>query len=281
MTQCAQHIPSFQSSNLILQSDGLWVSKDQSSISYPEEGNEGCYQIEENSFWFQHRNKAIVSLIESFPPLGAIYDIGGGNGFVSLGMKEAGFDVVLVEPGVSGALNAKKRGLDTVVCSTLQDAQFEPHSLPAVGLFDVLEHIEDDVAFLKMIRSALSSDGRLYLTVPAYQWLWSQEDVYAQHYRRYTLSSLSRVFEKAGMKIDFGTYIFSFLPPAIFFLRVLPGLIGLRKTGELDTYQRDHAPGGGVAQNILSRVLSVELSRLKKGGKIPFGGSCLVTASVA
>ncbi|MCB0332599.1 MAG: class I SAM-dependent methyltransferase, partial [Bdellovibrionales bacterium] len=192
MSQCAQQMPAFQSSNLELRSDGLWVSKDQSEIAYPESGNEGCYQIEENSFWFRHRNNAIVSVIRAFAPNGAIYDIGGGNGFVSLGMKDAGFDVVLVEPGVSGALNGKKRGLETVVCSTLQDAQFAPHSLPAVGIFDVLEHIEDDVAFLQMIRAALRPDGKLYLTVPAYQWLWSQEDVYAQHYKRYTISQLKK-----------------------------------------------------------------------------------------
>ena len=42
--------------NIEKKSDGIYYSKSNSSISYPEEGNENCMQIEEDSFWFKHRN---------------------------------------------------------------------------------------------------------------------------------------------------------------------------------------------------------------------------------
>ena len=65
------------------------------------------------------------------------------------------------------APNAVKRGLTNVVRGTLADARFHPRTLGAVGLFDVIEHIEDDVAFLRAIRPLLMDGAPVYLTVPA------------------------------------------------------------------------------------------------------------------
>ncbi len=164
---------------LKLGKDGIWYGIDTQDISYPPDGNEACFAIEDSSFWFRHRNNCIISAVRSYPPenKGTIFDIGGGNGFVSLGLANSGFDVALVEPGRTGASNAKRRGLKTVICATTESARFKPHSLSAVGLFDVVEHIEDDLSFLRFFRSLLKQGGRLYMTVPAYSFLWSEEDV--------------------------------------------------------------------------------------------------------
>ena len=61
------------------------------AISYPEEGNEACFQIEDQSFWFRHRNNCIQELVRKFPPngKGPIFDVGGGNGFVAKGMMRS------------------------------------------------------------------------------------------------------------------------------------------------------------------------------------------------
>ena len=69
--------------NLSLDRRGFWVpANESSSISYPEGGNELWAEIEEHSFWFNHRNRVITTGIKNFPPPGTIFDIGGGNGFV-------------------------------------------------------------------------------------------------------------------------------------------------------------------------------------------------------
>ena len=67
---------------------------------YPLEG-ENLHQIEESSFWFKHRNACIEAAVKCHPPRsgGPIFDVGGGNGFVTLGLIRAGFETVLVEPG--------------------------------------------------------------------------------------------------------------------------------------------------------------------------------------
>ena len=75
------------SQNLSLSKEGLWISPRVSAVSYPEEGNEDYFQIEEKSFWFQHRNQCLGKVMKRYPPEGLLFDIGGGNGFVSKGLE--------------------------------------------------------------------------------------------------------------------------------------------------------------------------------------------------
>jgi len=141
------------SRNLCFDKGGYWKANSDEEVSYPSEGNEVYAELEETSFWFKHRNETIIAAIENFPPSSAIFDIGGGNGYVSKNLIDNGFDCVLIEPGVSGASKVVERGVKDVVCATVESAEFRSHSIPSVGLFDVIEHIEDDLAFLKNIHS--------------------------------------------------------------------------------------------------------------------------------
>jgi 2-polyprenyl-3-methyl-5-hydroxy-6-metoxy-1,4-benzoquinol methylase len=261
--------------------DGIWYSRDNLNVSYPQDGNERCFAVEDSSFWFHHRNKCIVSIVKSYPPEnnGTIFDIGGGNGFVSLGLQKAGFDVVLVEPGPIGTSNARKRGIKNIICATTETAKFKKNSLPAVGLFDVIEHIEDDILFLKSIRVIMKREGYLYVTVPSYPFLWSMEDVSAGHFRRYTLKGITRVIKSSGFEILFSSYIFRFLPIPIFFLRSLPYKIGLRKKkGMLRNISRVHVVKSGPFGNLLNAVLELEIANLDNNRVMKFGGSCLIVA---
>jgi len=269
------------SDGLILGKDGIWYSNNSQPVYYPSKGNDAYFNIEEASFWFKHRNNCILSIVRLYPPEegGTLFDIGGGNGFVSLGLKNAGYDVALVEPGQNGALNAKNRGVQTVICATTDSAQFKPHSLPAIGLFDVVEHIEDDLSFLKSINQLLKPGGRLYMTVPAYPFLWSDEDVAAGHFRRYTVKSVRHVLKKAGFKVDFSTYVFWMLPAPITILRMLPYRIGFSKAGtKLHNVPRDHATKNRTISYILELLLRLEIELLNKSKSIYLGSSCLITA---
>lgn len=269
------------SNGLQLGEDGIWYSADTQDISYPSDGNDTCFAIEDRSFWFKHRNNCIVAAVKSYPPAdsGTIFDVGGGNGFVSAGLAATGFNVALLEPGIAGASNAKRRGLDTVICATTDTAKFSPHSLPAVGLFDVVEHIEDDLAFLKAVNDLTTRNGRLYVTVPAYSILWSDEDVSAGHFRRYTLGEICRVINNAGFEIEFSSYMFRFLPLPIALFRALPHRLGLRRS-EPKTKQAEseHVIKAGVLSRSLDVVLNLEIKNLKNKKPMSFGGSCLVVA---
>jgi SAM-dependent methyltransferase len=267
------------STNLEKNSQGIWVSRTQAEISYPEEGNDHCLALEEDSFWFEHRNRCIVSLVSRFTPPGTLFDVGGGNGYVAAGLLRSGFQTALVEPGWQGITNARRRGVQTLVCSTLERAGFLPASLPAVGLFDVLEHISTQDNFLKTIYDLLVPGGRIYLTVPAFQSLWSTEDDYAGHYRRYTLQTLSAALVQAGFRVEYASYMFFMLPLPIWLFRALPTRLGISKQNDWDRYQQEHSQRSGIAGRVLDWLLAWELAQIRSGKRIWIGGSCLAAAT--
>lgn len=260
--------------------DGIWRAASASAVSYPDDGHQLLAAVEEASFWFRHRNRCIAAAVGAHPPSGAIFDIGGGNGFVSAGLRAAGFDAVLVEPGPQGASNARRRGLPNVVCATTESAGFAPATLPAIGLFDVVEHVEDDAGFIAGLRPLLVDGGRLYLSVPAYGWLWSHEDVEAGHFRRYSLTGLRAMIAAAGFRIDYAGYFFRPLPLPILLLRSLPDRLGLaRGRGDARAVSRDHAVRRGPLVRALERLLEPEVRHIRAGREMAFGGSCLLVAT--
>ena len=203
---------------------------------------------------------------------------GGGNGFVSLEIKKNGYEVAILEPGINGILNAKKRGLKKLICANFNEIDLYPNSIPAIGIFDVLEHIEDDVEFLKKIQKSLVTGGKLYITVPAYNWLWSDEDNKAGHFRRYTINLLKSKIKQIGLKIEYFTYIFSILPVPIFLFRVLPCRVKLRKNESQKRTKNEHEKRNGLTGNILQKIWDSEIKAISNKKSIPFGGSCLLVA---
>lgn len=265
--------------NIKKKDNGIYYSVMNSDISYPEDGNSNCFQIEKDSFWFNHRNDVILEAVKKYSPKKFFFDIGGGNGFVAKGLQESGVKVVLVEPGHQGALNAKRRNIKKVVCATLEDAQFNKSSIESMGMFDVVEHIQDDIGFLKDAHSYLEKGGYIYITVPAYKFLWSKEDDFAGHYRRYSLSQLETLVNKCGFDVVYSTYIFSILPLPVFLSRTIPTKLGLaKKSSDINKNKREHNNNKGFFNSILNRIWRWELQNIKKAKKIPFGGSSFVVA---
>jgi hypothetical protein len=65
--------------NLEIGEQGIWFSRAKSNVSYPSDGNASCFEIEDHSFWFQHRNRCIAAIIRGFPPSGALFDLKEGR----------------------------------------------------------------------------------------------------------------------------------------------------------------------------------------------------------
>ncbi len=82
-----------------LHADGMWRHVDLPAVSDPEDGSASGFQVEEHSFWFQHRNILIQSLVQRFARKRVFFDVVGGNGCVTKGLQDAGTTAVLVEPG--------------------------------------------------------------------------------------------------------------------------------------------------------------------------------------
>jgi SAM-dependent methyltransferase len=266
--------------NLDQGEDGIWYSRLRSPISYPETGNDTCFELEDTSFWFGHRNRCILELLSRLPPNGLFFDIGGGNGCVSRAIQDANWPVALLEPGQHGAKNARRRGIETVISSTFEDAGFLEGTMAAAGAFDVLEHVADDLGFLKLIANSLTMGGRLYMTVPALSCLWSDEDERAGHYRRYSCNQLRRVVEQAGLQLDYLTYFFTVLPIPIFLLRSMPHRLGRRRSAERSVRRNrtEHRPPSGLSNFVLQTVMDREVTSVRAGLRMAIGSSCLAVA---
>jgi hypothetical protein len=139
----------------------------------------------------------------------------------------------------------------------------------------VVEHMEDDLTFLKTIYQKLEKNGRFYITVPAYSVLWSNVDKESGHYRRYTLNSMCKQLKACGFEIEYSTYIFSILPLPVFIFRTLPSLFGFSKKRAQAEKKKEHA----VRKNsLLDQLWQWEIKRISEGKKIWMGGSCLILA---
>lgn len=263
------------------QHDGIWTTKTNEEISYPDSANADCRQIEEQSYWFQHRNSIITSLLAEHASLDEqsfFTDIGGGNGFQSKAIQDTGLATVLVEPGLTGCVNAKNRGVKTVVHATLEASGLRDESVPLAGAFDVVEHIEDESNFLGTAFKKLKTDGLFFMTVPALSILWSDEDSYAGHFRRYTVKSACRSLATQGFKIEFASYIFKPLVLPIFLLRATPYRLGISKGVDIQKTTRQHTLPNNPAGRLVNRGLKKELELLQRMHKQRIGTSVVVVA---
>lgn len=246
---------------------------------YPDSGNDWSATVEDRSFWFRHRNRFLTDVMRRFPPATPLYDVGGGNGVVAAALRDAGIPAIVVEPGAAGVRRANERGLEAI-CATLETAGLAPASVPSIGLFDVLEHIEDGVAFLASASRLLKPGGRMYVAVPAYEILWSAEDDHAQHFRRYTARRLRRELTEAGFGVEYTTYMFALLPLPILLMRTIPYRLGRARAFTAEGFQSDHGAAGttGTTLALLEGVHALELAVARTLGRLPFGGSVVAVA---
>ncbi|WP_266180855.1 class I SAM-dependent methyltransferase [Dyella humicola] len=247
-------------------------------ISYPSTGHTSCLQVEDHSFWFKHRNECISALIGRFFASGRFVDVGGGNGFVARKLVDDGLDVILVEPGADGARHARElRGLENVIHGTLLDAMPLLGEAGAIGAFDVVEHVEDDAAFIDQVADALSERGLFFATVPAYQWLWSSADDEAGHYRRYTSRSFTDLLS-TRFDMLFSSYFFAPLIPPVAISRALPYRLGRRGARDDESAAREHGTSNGMATRAMSAMLRHEVRRISTIKPLKFGSSLIVAA---
>jgi hypothetical protein len=73
----------------------------------------------------------------------------------------------------------------------------------AAIMLDVIEHVEDDIGFVRnVVEGCLEPGGLLLVSVPAWQSLFSRHDTRLLHHRRYKPKICDQVMEAAGIRID-------------------------------------------------------------------------------
>ena len=255
------------------------------NISYPSIGNEDCYLLEGNSQWFQARNKVLERTFIDLPFDGDFFDVGAGNGYQLSYFQKGIFKRLdiksgMCEPGMVGCANAAYRGVENVYCCLFDELPVAEFNLGAIGLFDVIEHIEDDLGFLNDIVKRVPNGTKIYITVPALKSLWSSEDEYGGHFRRYNRNDVKRILENKNLKFIYSSYFFSYYVPFVWLLRVLPEKMSMKYTNEvLASKEKDYHKRSKKLNGLLNFLHWIEMKLSKIGIKPPFGTSLLIVIS--
>lgn len=230
---------------------------------------------EAGHFWFRSRNRLIIwALRHFFPRARNFLEIGCGTGFVLSGVAEANPQLEMSgseihSAGLNYAANRVKHA--TLFQMDARDIPFE-NEFDVIGAFDVLEHIEEDEKVLAQMFHAISAGGGVILTVPQHRFLWSQQDEYACHVRRYEAQELHDKVEQAGFRVESATSFVSLLLPLMFLSR-------LSKRKPVENYDAaQEFRISGPANRVLERVLDLERMMIRAGISFPAGGSRLMIA---
>lgn len=235
-------------------------------------------RLEDSHWWFRARRAIIRRVLQRWlgPSLEnrKLLDVGCGTGSIlellgEFGQAE-GFDSSPV------ALGYSRCRLGAGV--PLHQGSL-PHGLPVGGrfdvvtAFDVIEHLDDPVEALRAIGEVLLPGGYLFLTVPAFTFLWGPHDDINHHRRRYTKSLLLSQLDLAGYSLRYCSYFNSILFAPIAGVRLL-GRLWRGKCGSHNPDIEEWTPNVNV---LLYHIFSWE-QFLIPHVRLPFGVSLVAVA---
>lgn len=233
---------------------------------------EDMLQLEDKHWWFIARRKIIADVLSKSIKQDhvKIFDAGCGNGDNLKMLSEFG-EVTAIEKDSSACQRAANRQVCQVFPGEL------PNNIPneikdefnLVVLLDVLEHIDDDTGSLEKLNSLLTDRGQIFITVPAFPFLWSQHDELHHHKRRYTRNKLQTIMNKSGFDIEFISYFNTLLFPLALIDRIIKKMTANNEVMAL--------PPAWLNQLLMS-IFKLEAGLLGRV-YLPFGLSLMVLAT--
>lgn len=176
--------------------------------------------------WELSRAEFFCNLILTSRETSAVHvlDVGAGDSFFAeqlLARLPEQSSVTCVDPGYPESWLGE-RMLDgarrLLLCREASSSSYD-----WIVLLDVLEHVEDDRALLRSLIPRLAPKGQFLISVPAFQWLYTEHDTKLGHVRRYAPAELIGRLRAVGLKEE--------LHGGLFFSLVLPR--SLSKLSEL------------------------------------------------
>lgn len=149
---------------------------------------------EKKHWWFIARREIIYSLICNLnkkKPL-LILDFGAGSGAnIEILTKLGKVDIYETNKKMKNFLNYKFKKIKNVKIINKINKKYN-----LVLAADVIEHIKNDKKIIKKFCNFLKKNGHLLITVPAFEFLFSNKDVALKHFRRYNKSTLKNLLKK-------------------------------------------------------------------------------------
>lgn len=235
------------------------------------------YDLEATYWWFVGRRIIIKNILQKYLPRTknlSILDYGCGTGGTLPLLSEFG-KVIGVDVSPTAVKLSQKNSHYKVDLVDLNQPLPMQDSFDLITILDVLEHIQDDQGILKNLKAHLRPGGTLLITVPAYQFLWSEHDVALKHFRRYTAHTLLEKLKLAGFEPIYCTYANFFVFPLVFVYRLLKGTIN--KLHPKKQAETSYVILPRWLNNFLIFLLKIE-SFLIVRMRLPFGSSIFLVA---
>jgi 2-polyprenyl-3-methyl-5-hydroxy-6-metoxy-1,4-benzoquinol methylase len=200
-------------------------------------------------WYYRYKAKAMIRLLRGIN-FRTVLDVGAGSGFFSkyLLSQTMAREAWCVDIGYADDFDATESGKLIHF-----RRQIEPVSPDLILLMDVLEHVDNDLAFLKEYAGNAPPATMLLISVPAFQCLWSEHDVFLGHKRRYTLHQLEELVQRAGLEVRLGAYYFALTLPIAAATRAYGRVVRKRALATRSQLQL-HNPFANIILASLSRL---------------------------
>ena len=234
--------------------------------------------LEKTHFWFLSRRAIFFDVLDRALPRTeglTVLEIGCGAGGMLVPLQCYG-EVHGMDIDVEYLRYCKERGFRNVLAGSGHDLPFADASYDLVALFDCLEHIPDEGRALREIHRVVKPGGHVFFSVPAYEWLWSNNDDIAHHQRRYTKTRLVRALRDAGFEVRRASYFNALLLPIIIpsvMVQKLRGALGLLPEG----YNNTSVPVPKLLNWLFTKLMSSERFALRLSN-LPLGHSLIAVA---
>ena len=240
--------------------------------------------LQADHWWFRGRRALYTALLEQVlrrdlqrEPTGLrVLDVGCGAGGWLRPLSRFGTvtGIELDEPSIRFC---RELDLHRTLVGRVDALPVPPQSHDLVCLWDVVEHTPDDVAVLSEARRALRPGGHLVVSVPAYQFLFANNDRVAHHYRRYSRGLLVRRLREAGFEVRKATYVNFVLAPVIIPIVLLVKLKERLRPVPDSPYNNLSIPVSRPVNALLAGIFGGERHVLRHVDA-PFGHSLFVVA---
>ncbi|MFM1781942.1 MAG: hypothetical protein RLZZ181_739 [Pseudomonadota bacterium] len=227
---------------------------------------------EESHWWFSGRRLLIREFLHKIdlPENSLILEVGCGTGG-NLNMLSSFGTVYAFEKNNLARIIAIDKSQHRIQVSNGSCPNEIPqydHKFDLICLFDVLEHIKEDNETILKLSKFLAQNGKIVITVPAYQWLFGKHDRALKHFRRYSRRGILHLTHATNLEIQRITHFNFFLAVPIICARILSNYLNApnsKKTPQLP----------GIINLILFKIFSLEKFILNKFNMF-FGISILV-----
>ena len=194
-------------------------------------------RVEEKHWWFVGRRailesflKKIAAKMRTSHSALRILDVGCGTG-ANLEMLSQFGEAEGVDVSDDALEFCRSKGLN-VQKGLAETLPFDDESFDITTAFDVVEHLDDDVAGLTEMFRVTKKGGYSLIFVPAFMWLWGVQDDISHHRIRYNKKQIVERLEKAGYTVERATYAnWTFFAP-ILAGRTLMKLTGIKPESE-------------------------------------------------